>query len=213
MDRPIQLPEIIIVEPIYYDPNEVDEEPEDENEFFWFHKAAEQGDARAQCNLGCLYEENSQDNENIEEAEFWYSKSAEQDYAPALYHLGRYYMEWFSRINVEIDYYKQAEILFSQAAQQDYVKAQSYLGYLYETGCVDGWDNEAVYWYLKAAEQGYAKAQLALGHQFRYAYHHNEYGIEQDFKKAAFWYQRAAEQGHPSAQEELTKLGINWQES
>lgn len=56
----------------------------------WFRKAAEQGDARGQINLGYMYEVTADVNENendFEQAVYWYRKAANQGVASAQYRL------------------------------------------------------------------------------------------------------------------------------
>ena len=55
---------------------------------FWYRKAAEQGDASAQYNLGVMYENGHGVEQDDEQAVFWYRKAAEQGYADAQYNLG-----------------------------------------------------------------------------------------------------------------------------
>ena len=50
----------------------------------WMRKAAEQGDADAQCALGLLYEKGLGVEKDPAEAARWYWKSAEQGYQPAV---------------------------------------------------------------------------------------------------------------------------------
>ena len=57
----------------------------------WYRKSAEQGYARAQCNLGYFYENGRGVEKDLAKAVEWYRKSAEQGYARAQYNLGRCY--------------------------------------------------------------------------------------------------------------------------
>ena len=54
----------------------------------WFRKAAEQGDASAQYNLGVMYNNGRGIPQDYEEAIKWYRKAAEQGYASAQFNLG-----------------------------------------------------------------------------------------------------------------------------
>ena len=54
-------------------------------------KAAEQGYAEAQFNLGCCYDCGNGVAEDKQEAAKWYRKAAEQGYAMAQYNLGNCY--------------------------------------------------------------------------------------------------------------------------
>lgn len=55
----------------------------------WYRKAAEQGHAKAQNNLGVLYEEGLGVPQSDEDAFAWFSKSAQQGYRYGQYNLGR----------------------------------------------------------------------------------------------------------------------------
>jgi len=57
----------------------------------WYRKAAEQGHADAQCNLGLCYDIGAGTVENKPEAVKWYRKAAEQGNAPAQFNLGYCY--------------------------------------------------------------------------------------------------------------------------
>ena len=57
----------------------------------WYRKAAEQGLALAQYNLGVSYANGLGVSQNYTEAVKWYRKAAEQGYAAAQYNLGRCY--------------------------------------------------------------------------------------------------------------------------
>ncbi len=57
----------------------------------WYRKAAEQGYARAQCNLGWMYDNGKGVSQNDSKAVEWYRKAAEQGYATAQNNLGWMY--------------------------------------------------------------------------------------------------------------------------
>ncbi|MGR5554634.1 tetratricopeptide repeat protein, partial [Vibrio alfacsensis] len=57
----------------------------------WYRKAAEQGHASAQCNLGVMYAKGDGVLENDKEAVKWYRKAAEQGDADAQFNLGVMY--------------------------------------------------------------------------------------------------------------------------
>ena len=64
----------------------------------WLQKAAEQGFARAQYDLGYLYANGEGVEKNDGQAVVWYRKAAEQGFARAQYMLGfcRLGLPWFS---------------------------------------------------------------------------------------------------------------------
>ena len=57
----------------------------------WFRKAAEQGGAAAQHNLGIMYEEGEGVEKDAVQAAHWLRKAAEQGFAVAQYSLGIMY--------------------------------------------------------------------------------------------------------------------------
>ncbi len=57
----------------------------------WYRKAAEQGDAKAQYDLGSMYGTGRGVTQDYAEAARWYRKAAEQGNAKAQYHLGSMY--------------------------------------------------------------------------------------------------------------------------
>ena len=57
----------------------------------WYRKAAEQGDAVAQVNLGVMYRDGQGVPQDYAAAVSWYRKAAEQGYANAQFNLGLMY--------------------------------------------------------------------------------------------------------------------------
>ena len=160
-----------------------------------FKKAAEQGDATAQCNLGACYARGDGVEKELKEAVKWFKEAAEQGNAKAQYNLGVCYDKGDG---VEKDL-KEAVKWFKEAAEQGNAKAQFNLAACYARG--DGVEKdlkEAVKWCEKAAEQGHAGAQYNLG-----VCYNNGRGVEKDLKEAVKWYKKAAEQGHADAQYNL----------
>ena len=96
----------------------------------WFRQAAEQGDAKAQYNLGWCYARGEGVEPDDFEAAKWYRKAAEQGHSKAQYNLG---MCYFKGEGVPKDGEKVA-YWFRKAAVQGHVKAQIKLGLCYEDG-------------------------------------------------------------------------------
>ena len=158
----------------------------------WVRKAAEQGFARAQYDLGLMYEFGTGVERSNEKAAEWYLKAAEQGYADAQYNLGDMYRDGRG---VEESFEKAAEWV-QKAADQGLAVAQNCLGFMYQNGTgVEQSYEKAREWYLKAAEQGAADAQCNLGCMYL-----NGHGVEQSYEKAVEWYLKAAEQGFACAQ-------------
>nr|SPS05124.1 putative Beta-lactamase [Candidatus Nitrotoga fabula] len=124
---------------------------------YLYHKAAEQGVADAQYNLGIMYYQGKGVPKNDVQAEYWYRKAAEQGHADAQFSLG--VMNALGRKDDT-----QAVYWYRQAAEQGFVDAQFNLGIMYYKGRgVIKDDGQAAYWYRKAAEQGHVLAQAKLG--------------------------------------------------
>ena len=114
---------------------------------YWYRKAADQGYARAQNNLGSMYYEGNGVKQDYEEAVKWYRKAAEQELASAQFNLGNMYYEGKG---VEQDY-EEAVFWYDKAAQQGIDYAQDKLGHMYKNGLGVKQDyKEAAKWYHKA---------------------------------------------------------------
>ena len=166
----------------------------------WVQKAAEQGFARAQNNLGNMYYNGRGVEQSYAKAAEWVLKAAEQGLAVAQYNLGCMYRDG---TGVEQSYAKAAEWVL-KAAEQGLAVAQYNLGCMYRDGTgVERSDEKAVEWVQKAAEQGFADAQCDLGYMYS-----NGRGVEPSDVKAAEWYLKAAKQGLAEAQ---CKLGVMYE--
>ena len=93
-------------------------------------KLAEQGDAKAQSNLGLLYGNGLGVPENDKTAVMWYTKAAEQGNAVAQSNLGLMYDNGWGVPEND----KTAVMWFTKAAEQGFVDAQFNLGLMYGTG-------------------------------------------------------------------------------
>ena len=164
-------------------------------------KAAEQGDAKAQYDLGMCYLHGAGIAQDGKEAVRWLRKAANQGLPEAQYDLGVCYDAGFG---VAQDG-KEAVKWFRKAADQGDRKAQFNLGVCYEHGAgVAQNGKDAVKWYRKSAEQGLKEAQFNLGVCYL-----KGIGVAQDLEKAAEWFHKAAEQGHAKAIEVLSRLENN----
>ena len=125
----------------------------------YYHKAAEQGNAKAQNNLGFCYESGRGVTQDYTETVKWYRKAAELGYAKAQNNLGNCYYKG----NGVTQNYTEAVKWYRKAAEQGNAKAQNNLGLCYEKGRgVTKSISEAVKWYRKAAEKGHARAKENL---------------------------------------------------
>jgi TPR repeat protein len=97
---------------------------------YWYRKAAEQGKAEAQNELGVLYTLGKGVPRDNLEANSWYSKAAEQGLAVAQNNLGLQYAlgRGMPRDDLKAAYW------FRKAAEQGFGDAQYWLGVEYEAG-------------------------------------------------------------------------------
>lgn len=161
----------------------------------WNRKAADQGYAAAQYNLGVMYSEGMGIPQDHAEAAEWYRKAADQGFVLAQHQLGLMYLDG---TGIAQDDAKAAE-WYRKAADQGFAFAQSNLGWMYGIGRgVPRDDAEAMRWYRKAADQGLAVAQYNLGLLL-------EQGVDAppNALEAARWYELAAAQGHAEAKHRL----------
>jgi TPR repeat protein len=171
----------------------------------WYRKAADQGLAQAQNNLGVLYFDGKGVARNEVEAVIWFRKAAAQGLAMGQFHLG---VAHENARGVQRDY-AEALTWYRKAADQNLALAQNNLGvlYLYGKGVTRN-EKEAVAWFRKAAAQGLGMAQHNLGFAYQ-----NGKGVPLDFKEAEKWYRKAADNGCVPAQERVKKgfsFWTNW---
>ena len=158
---------------------------------------AEQGNIRAQLDLGLMYVRGSGVPQDDAEAAKWFRKAADQGNAYAQGNLGFMYA---NGQGVPQDY-AEAVKWYHKAADQGDAIAQGSLGHHYSNGLgVPEDQDKAVKWFRLASEQGQEHSQVSLG----WAYFIGE-GIEQDYLKAIEWNKKAADLGHPTA---MSNLGL-----
>jgi len=161
----------------------------------WFCKAADQGDADAQFELGWCYALGIGVTQRYAEAVKWYRKAAELGHAGAQRNLADCY---WSGTGVAQDY-AEAVKWFRRAAEQGNATAQYQLALCCKRGKGVTQDyTQAAVWFRKAANQGDAKAQNDLADCYRYGD-----GVVKDVTEAVNWCRKAAEQGDAEAQKEL----------
>ncbi len=156
---------------------------------------AEQGDARAQNQLGRMYINGIGVAQDDQQALKWLQLAALQGNADAQTSLGAMY--WFGR-SVPKDE-SEAVKWYRLAAEQGNVHAQSQLAGAYLVGRgVTANDQEALRWLRLAADQGNAQSQRQLGLMYAIGK-----VVEQDDAQAAKWLQLAADQGDTIAKSKL----------
>ena len=132
----------------------------------WYRKAAEQGHAEAQFNMGFYSIQGiGVDRDTIQAVE-WYQKAAEKGHAEAQYILGDFY---YNGVGVTPDTIQAVE-WYRKAAEQGHTSAQHMMGIAYENGYgIERSEPSAIEWYRKAAKgtgpaQEEAKVALARLH-------------------------------------------------
>jgi len=159
-------------------------------------KAAEQGDANAQFNLGLDYANGEGVPQDYTQAAMWWRKSAEQGNRGAQFNLGWLY-EYGHGVPQD---YSEAAVWYRKSAEQGLAEAQNKLGVMNYAGQGVSQDyTQAVNWWRKAAEQGFAVAQYNLGGMYQLGH-----GVPQDYSEAYFWYDIAAA-GKLDRQEDAAK--------
>ena len=114
-------------------------------------KAAELGNAEAQCQVGFRYVASNRGvAKDYYEAFKWYKKSADQGYAEGIYRVG---VAYETGLGVQQDY-KMAEKYYLSAAYKGYDHAYFMLGMLYKYNLKN--KNEAIYWFKEVVDYTYA---------------------------------------------------------
>lgn len=153
---------------------------------------AKTGDAKAQFELGEMYDFGEGIEHNPVEAIRWYREAANKGYAPAQTRIG---IAYGIGECVPKDYMESAR-WYRMAADRGDAEAQFYLGEYCEQG--KGLPQnfvEAVQWYRKSANLGYTFAQVRLGRMCE-----EGKGVIQDYADAMKWYRQAADRNDSNGQ-------------
>jgi len=193
-----------------------------ERAIVWYQKAAQNGSAEAQYQLGLAYEAGNGVTKNESLAASHYMNAAIQDYHDAQYRLGICYEEGRG-LGKDLD---KAFRSYTRAAEQGNCDAQNRLGVWFEKGIGTAVDIEkAKEWYKKAGGNGSAEALFNLGICNKSDYYLEEAakkmhiaaqcaladcyaggeGVNMNWDKAFNWYMKAALHGSPYAQCKLGK--------
>lgn len=127
----------------------------------WYLRAAKQGHAKAQYNVGLSYKckRKKKSKSVCKNAVKWFRKSANSGFYLAQSKLAyHYYQGW----GIKRSYVRAFE-LFNEAAKKGDGYAQYFVGFLYENGRgVERSKSRAVSYYKKAVKNGYPQAQKAI---------------------------------------------------
>ncbi len=162
-----------------------------------FSRAANLNHKKSQFQLGMIYFEGKQINQNYNKSIYWFNKAATNNLSAAQFMLGMIYL---NGIGTEKDKPKALKWLL-MASKNGRAEAQHVLGSIYYLGEIVSKDiNHALTWLEKAANQGYSKSQYLLG----LIYSSGEESVEIDYKKAIEWLLKSEKQGNIQA---LTLIG------
>ena len=165
----------------------------------WFRKAADQNHAKAQFNIGFMYEHGHGVPQNYAGAMSWYRKAADQGDAAAqtnvgsMYATGRGVADRLCRGDEVVPAGGQPGRRHGAVQRRQPLRDRARRAR--RTTAV------ALKWYLKAAEQGDAVAQNHVGNMYA-----TGQGVTRDYAEAMSWYTKAAEQGDASAQNNLGSM-------
>lgn len=158
--------------------------PELKEALDWIRRAAENGYADAQFELGRAFAEGQGLPQNFTEAARWYRRAAEQGHTAAQTGLAGLLESGHgapSNPAEAIEWYR-------RAAEHGHGEAQYRLGLLHAKGGTGEPEfAEAAAWYRRAAEQNHARAQLGLGSLCFLGL-----GVAQDYLAAHMWLNMAA---------------------
>jgi TPR repeat protein len=185
---------------------------------FWeWNEAAQQGDADAQYNLGCLYDRGEGTPQDRASAQRWLQRAADQGDIDAA--------TWLLFVNPQTDedrkkffsmrFNPNSKFHITFAAQQrdghvmrwscktdekDGAQIEFAMGLMFEKGGMGPPQDEkqAAEWYRRASDRDFADAQTQLAYMYT-----DGRGVEQDLTEAGRLFFKAAEHGNATAQVNL----------
>ncbi|MCP5329731.1 MAG: SEL1-like repeat protein [Pseudomonadales bacterium] len=158
---------------------------------------AQQGNARAQNNLGILYRNGEGVVQDYDLAREWLLRAAAQGWARAQFSLGMMYDFGQGLARNE----QEAMRWYELAAEQDDADAAFNLAGLYQEGRgIPRNLEQSIRWYGRAAALGHANAQNVLGQMYA-----TGEGVAQDLAEAQRLFRLAAQQDHSAAHANLVR--------
>jgi TPR repeat protein len=116
--------------------------------YYWYEKAAENGDGESQYLIGRAFHEGIYKTKNYKQAVYWLEKSAAQNNPKAITKLGTCYM-YGQGVTADI---KKAIALFEKAIEMNFYDAEYHLGCIYNDGMGSDRNLELAKKYLESAE-------------------------------------------------------------
>ena len=173
-------------------------ENDESKAFEWFRKAADKNDNVALKNVARYYRFGIATDKDERKALEYYTKSANQGYIDAIIELANLYRRGYCTEKNIDESIKWYEIAISKG----HIESMLNLAELYtELGDTQ----KAIHYYKKAAESGNESAILKLGQIYE-----EGIGIPKEHNTAVFWYRKAAANGNEDAKKKLKQLGSNW---
>ena len=160
-------------------------EPDAEKSFYWFRKAADEGNQNAMFNVGLFYAKGFGVERDFAVAADWMEKAADagDEDAPGA-------AELYRKASESIAKAKAGDV---EAAAELASIYMSIAGSLEQAGTGDDYE-ESLRWAKIAADAGHPVGYYTLG----LAYNHGR-GVKQNEKKAAEYYKKGADLGHPDS--------------
>jgi TPR repeat protein/serine/threonine protein kinase len=166
----------------------------------WYRKAADQGDAGAQCYLGICYHNGEGVVEDKAEAARWFKTAADAGDPGGMWRLGVCCLFGTGVTKDE----RVAAVWFRKASDTGDSEGMWRLGELYRLGTgITKDEQEAAAWYRKAADAGSAEGMSKLGYCFQ-----SGTGLTKDERKAVEWFRKSAEAAN---YEGMWNLGLCYQ--
>jgi hypothetical protein len=165
----------------------------------WLLKAAQQGHAQAQYQIGVMYRTGSGVEQDTEQSLYWITKAKDNGLTRAQADLARYYEEGRGLVRNE----RLAAKIYAQAAEKGDAYAAYMLAAMKNNGKNIKQDPKGAVRLLKqAANQGDVYAIYALGN----VYYQGQNGVAVDEQKGLELFIQAAEKGLSAAQVTLAKI-------
>ncbi|MDK9789940.1 tetratricopeptide repeat protein [Vibrio sp. D431a] len=165
--------------------------PSPKNQFYWYAKAAESGDAESQYQLAVMYAKGDGVDLNLELSALWICKAAKQEHLDALYGLAWMYI--LGR-GVDENVEKGVSLLY-RAALHQHVDSQLTLGKMFYEGIHLTQDLKlAEHWLMMSSSNGSEDALCILGKM-----HHLGQGVTKDRSKAIDYLTKAVKLGSVEA--------------
>jgi len=169
--------------------------------FYWYRRAANQGDPGAQVDLGYLYLKGIGVKPDTAEAAKWFQRAASSGSAAGKLDLAVLYLKG---AGVPQDAHLAFNLL-SELAKHEDPRGEAYLGLLYMLGVGVGQDpRSAEHWFDKAAKHHSPEGEYAMGTLFSLTE-----GNEHDLLKASVYLRDSAQTGYVPSEHSLGLLLVN----